>query len=261
MATTHPPKNAPRTGQPFGNDFVFAHWTELPQFNAHARSTKRWDTVALAERAVAAFGLLLLAPVFCLVALAIKLESPGGPVFFRQNRVGLDRRRKKATKTELRKWKGKRNRRTTPGDGQIFKIWKFRTMIPDAEAKTGPIWATEDDPRITKVGRLLRKTRLDEFPQLMNVVAGHMHLIGPRPERPELIAELVHDVPEYCARLAIHPGITGLAQVEREYDSSVKHVQRKVMYDTYYIQHRCWLLDAKIVVKTIGVIFRGWGAR
>ena len=252
-------KKTSAAGQ-FGNEFVFVHWTELPHFNATAAQRARWDTVHPLERFIAALLSIIILPLLCLVALAIKLESPSGPVFFRQTRVGLDRRRKTKTKSEARKWGGKRNRRKTHGDGQVFRIWKFRTMIPDAEAETGPVWATEDDPRITRVGRFLRKTRLDEFPQLFNVVAGHMHLIGPRPERPELMAELVNDVPDYCARLAVRPGITGLAQVEREYDATVGHVKRKVMYDTFYIQNRCWLLDVKILVKTIGVVLRGWGA-
>jgi len=261
MATTRSRKPGQRSAGHFGDEFVFAHWTELPHFDATAPRRSPWDTVGWLERILALLGLIAIAPVLCGVALAIKLESPGGSVFFRQTRVGLNRRRRTTTKTEARKWSGKRNRRKTRADGQVFHIWKFRTMIPDAEAKTGPVWATEDDPRITRVGHLLRKTRLDEVPQLINVAAGHMHLIGPRPERPELIAELVHNVPDYCARLAIRPGITGLAQVERAYDENVDYVKRKVMYDTFYIKNRCWLLDLKILAKTVDVVLRGWGAR
>lgn len=261
MAIAHDRNDATNVVRDPGENFDFAHWTELPHFDATQASTPRCDTVGWFERAVAAMIVLAISPLILVIALAIKLESPHGPAFFRQTRVGVDRRRKGGGDVDGGEWTGERDRRKTPGDGQVFRIWKFRTMIPDAEARTGPVWASQNDPRITRMGNLLRPARLDELPQFFNVAAGHMHLIGPRPERPELIAGLVQDVPDYTARLSIRPGITGLAQVEREYDESVDHVRRKVMYDTFYIENKCWLLDLKILAKTIGVVLRGWGSR
>jgi lipopolysaccharide/colanic/teichoic acid biosynthesis glycosyltransferase len=211
------------------------------------------------ERTSSAVLLVLLSPVLALVALAIKLETPSAPVFFRQERVGLNRRRQSNQSAPLA-WAGGRNRRERPADGQRFLIWKFRTMRPDAEAATGPVWAIQNDPRITRVGHILRQLRLDELPQLLNVLRGQMRLIGPRPERPEFVKVLARDMPDYLRRLAVPPGITGLAQVEREYDSSVDDVRRKLGYDLFYVDHRCWMLDMKILLKTIDVVVRGRGA-
>ncbi len=140
-------------------------------------------------------------------------------------------------------------------------IWKFRTMIPDAEARTGPVWASENDPRITRTGRVLRHLRLDELPQLFNVFRGQMRLIGPRPERPHFVSELSVDMPDYPKRLEVPPGITGLAQVEKQYDTIIDDVRTKLQYDLFYVRNRCRLLDIKILVKTIDVVLRGRGAR
>ncbi|MBD3235128.1 MAG: sugar transferase, partial [Candidatus Eisenbacteria bacterium] len=206
----------------------------------------------------AALGLLVaLAPLFAVIAAAIKLDSPGGPVFYRQQRVGLDRRRNSGSRGEY----AGGERRQNGGFGQLFGIYKFRTMIPDAEKQTGPVWATEWDPRITRVGRVLRKLRFDELPQLINVIHAEMRLIGPRPERPHFVAQLSAEVPEYLQRHHVPPGITGLAQVEREYDASVSDVARKIRYDLYYARHRSRALDMKILLKTIDVALRGRGAR
>lgn len=208
------------------------------------------------DRVAASILLILLAPVMLAVAIAVKIDSPRGPVFYRQERVGLNRRRARGAATT-----GGENRRHSRGEGKPFSIWKFRTMILDAEASTGPVWASQDDPRITRIGRVLRMTRLDELPQLFNVIRGEMRLVGPRPERPQFVLELAERVPNYRSRLDVPPGITGLAQVERDYDSSIDDVRRKVRYDLYYIEHRRPSLDFKILLKTILVVLRRRGAR
>ncbi len=133
-------------------------------------------------------------------------------------------------------------------------------MIPNAEAVTGPVWAEENDPRVTRVGRALRTLRFDELPQLLNVVHGTMRLIGPRPERPQFVERLARAMPEYSRRHAVPPGITGLAQVQRNYDASLDDVRTKLKYDLYYVDNRCWMLNVKIVMKTFDVVFRGRGA-
>lgn len=214
------------------------------------------------ERIAALLSLIALAPFLALVAIAIKIDSPGGPVFFRQTRVGLNRRHRQRSSDGNSSMPSSpdKERRRTPGEGQIFRMWKFRTMVPNAEATTGPVWARTQDPRVTRVGRVLRHLRIDEIPQLLNVVQGNMRLIGPRPERPEFVRLLIRDMPDYAHRLRMPPGITGLAQVEREYDSSVDDVRRKLGYDLFYVQNRCWLLDLKILIKTLDVVVRGRGA-
>jgi len=198
--------------------------------------------------------LLMLTPVIALVIVAIKIDSPRGPVFYRQERVGVDRRRQ-----TMRPMSGER--RKTRGFGRLFLIWKFRTMVPNAEALTGPVWAAERDPRITRVGRVLRQLRLDELPQLLNVATGEMSLIGPRPERAHFVEKLSEEMPTYEQRLSVPPGITGLAQVEREYDASVNDVRTKLQYDLFYVKHRSTLMNVKILIKTVDVVLRGRGAR
>jgi lipopolysaccharide/colanic/teichoic acid biosynthesis glycosyltransferase len=210
------------------------------------------------ERASAFLLLTCLAPLSLLLAAAIKLESPRGPVFYAQERVGLNRRRRESARAGGHEGP---ERRRTPQKGRVFRILKFRTMIPDAEGATGPVWASKDDPRVTKVGHLLRCLRLDELPQLLNVVTGDMSLIGPRPERPHFVNRLSEDIPDYVHRLSVPPGITGLAQVEREYDGSVEDVRTKLKYDLFYVRNRCALLDFKILFKTLEIMVRGKGAR
>jgi sugar transferase (PEP-CTERM system associated) len=175
----------------------------------------------------ATIGLVLTLPVFPVLALLIKLDSPGD-VFFRQIRVGED--------------------------GKNFTIFKFRTMCNDAEAKTGCTWCTENDPRITRVGGFLRKTRLDEIPQLLNVLLGDMSLIGPRPERPEFVEDLNKKIPYYSNRHYVKPGLTGWAQIWYPYGSSVEDAYEKLRYDLYYIKHISLFLDVKIILKTIHVV-------
>jgi len=173
------------------------------------------------------------APLWLLIAIIIKLESKG-PVFYLQERVGKD--------------------------GRIFWMYKFRSMIEDAEKYTGPVWATEDDPRITKVGRVLRKLRLDEVPQFFNVLKGEMSLVGPRPERPYFVAQLMKIFPLYIKRLRVAPGITGWAQVKWGYDRSLEDVQEKLKYDLFYIENMSLRMDLKILLRTVWVALRGKGA-
>ena len=182
----------------------------------------------------AAFILLVCtSPIMLLAALAVRFESPG-PVIYSQRRVGLF--------------------------GKTFTVFKFRSMRNDAE-KNGAVWATKSDPRVTKVGKFIRKTRIDELPQLWNVLKGEMSLIGPRPERPEFVEELEKEIPFYSLRHAVKPGVTAWAQVCYPYGSSVDDSRRKLEYDLYYAKNMSLLLDIKIVLKTIGVILFPKGAR
>lgn len=186
----------------------------------------------LVDLAGALVGLLFLAVVFPWVAVAILTES-GRPILFSQTRMG----------------KG----------GKVYRIFKFRTMLQDAEADGIPIWSHRDDPRMTRVGRVLRKMHIDEFPQFINVLLGDMSLVGPRPERPELVAELEEQIPFYRARLLAKPGIGGWAQVNYGKGGSVEGSAAKLEFDLYYIKHRGLLLDLWIIVRSIGEIigFKG----
>ncbi len=176
---------------------------------------------------VSLIGLALAAPIMALVALAIKLES-SGPMLYRQSRLGQN--------------------------GCVFILNKFRSMRQDAEKHTGPVWTTAKDTRITRVGAVLRRTRLDELPQLVNVLVGHMSFIGPRPERPEFVTELQKTIPFYMERLAVKPGITGWAQVRYRYGSSVEDAVEKLQYDLYYIKNLSLFLDLLIVLNTVQVV-------
>ncbi|MFH1144738.1 MAG: sugar transferase [Candidatus Eisenbacteria bacterium] len=208
------------------------------------------------ERLLAVLAGVALLPLMALIALAIKLDGTRGPVLYWQERVGMDRRRRPGRPPGDPRFE----RRRTNGYGRPFRLCKFRTMVPDAEARTGPVWASRNDPRTTSIGRVLRRLRLDEFPQLINVVRGDMRLIGPRPERPHFVEQLSADIPEYPLRLTVPPGITGLAQIEQEYDSDLDDVRRKVKYDLFYARHQCGLMDAKILWRTLGVMLNGKGA-
>ena len=203
---------------------------------------------------VAGLGMVILVPVLAIIGTLIVLDSRG-PIFYTQERIGVNRRRSRnggpPTGTE---------RRRADGFGRPFTIYKLRSMVVDAERHTGPIWAAAKDSRVTRVGRFLRKTRLDETPQLWNVLRGDMSLVGPRPERAVFIHSLVESLPEYPKRYQALPGITGLAQVKSRYDSSIETVNRKLQYDLYYVQHRRLLLDLKIMVATLKVVARGEGA-
>ena len=172
-------------------------------------------------------GLLMSLPVMIIAAVAVKVES-SGPILYRQPRLGQN--------------------------GCVFILNKFRSMRQDAEKDTGPVWTTQRDPRITRVGAVLRRTRLDELPQLFNVLVGHMSFIGPRPERPEFVSELQKQIPYYMERLAVKPGITGWAQVRYRYGSTVEDAVEKLQYDLYYIKNLSLFLDLLIVLNTVQVV-------
>lgn len=174
--------------------------------------------------------LILMLPFLLAIAIWIKLDSPG-PVIFRQRRVGKD--------------------------GQTFTIVKFRTMVLNAERFTGPLWAVEDDPRCTRLGKILRRRKIDEMLQVLNVFRGEMSLVGPRPERPFFVNRLVEEVPEYPRRLLAKPGITGLAQVFQNADRNLRDVSRKQRWDLVYLEKATPWLDLKILWRTVGIALNG----
>ncbi len=229
-------------------------------------STLRYHLINVSKRAFdivsASLLLVLLAPFLLGLAIVIKFDSEG-PVFYRQTRIGVDRRRMNRRQLHIVTTTDRRNgdRRRSNQWGQPFELYKFRTMRQDAEGETGPVWAEQDDPRITRVGRFLRQTRLDELPQLVNVLSGSMSLVGPRPERPHFVSWLKNHIPSYNERLKTRPGITGLAQISNGYDSSIEDVQRKLAYDLSYISNMGVFTDLRILFKTIGVIVGRKGAR
>ena len=206
-------------------------------FSSGFRKTRLFLLTKRATDIVAAvFGLLLSLPLVAVTALLVKLDSPGDPVFYHQERVGLN--------------------------GTTFIIHKFRTMRSDAEARTGPVWsAGDDDPRITRVGRFLRKTRLDEVPQLWNVLRGDMSLIGPRPERPQFVEQLTSQIPYYGQRHVVKPGVTGWAQVRYSYGASVEDALEKMQYDLYYVKHLSLRFDLLIALETIKIVVLRRGAK
>jgi len=182
---------------------------------------------------VSSLGLVICLPFIPFIILAVRLSSPG-PIFFRQIRVGLR--------------------------GRQFSVIKFRTMRQDAE-RDGAVWATKDDPRVTRIGRFMRKTRLDEIPQLWNVLRGEMGFVGPRPERPEFVQWLATEIPFYELRHMIRPGITGWAQVRYRYGASLEETKQKLEYDLYYIKHLSVGLDMLIMFETIKTILLRRGAQ
>ena len=201
---------------------------------------------------IAAIALFVALPLLLLIAIAIRLTSRG-PVLYTQERVGLDRR--------VAGTRPDQSRRTRDLGGQPFTIYKFRTMRVDAEAQSGAVWATQNDPRVTPVGRFLRQYRLDEIPQLLNVMRGEMNIVGPRPERPTIFAELREHIKEYPLRQRAKPGITGLAQIYHHYDRSMDDVRTKVRFDLEYIRRRSLCEDLRIMLRTIPVVFLrrgGW---
>ena len=183
----------------------------------------------------AALVLLVLSlPVAVVVALAIRFDSPG-PVLYRQRRVGRG--------------------------GRVYTLNKFRTMRTDAEAQTGAVWALSGDPRVTRVGAVLRRSRLDELPQLLNVLLGDMDLVGPRPERPEFVATLRQKIPYFDVRALVRPGLTGWAQICYRYGASLEDARHKLGFDLYYVKHASPLLDAIVLFHTAKVVLTGRGAR
>jgi lipopolysaccharide/colanic/teichoic acid biosynthesis glycosyltransferase len=200
--------------------------------------------------AIASLGLIVAIPVMFVVAVLVKLSSPG-PVFYTQSRVGVDRRTPGVPSGN--------HRRHVDYGGQIFRIYKFRTMrsgAPDAKQ----VWASNADPRITPIGRVLRKYRLDELPQLINVLRGEMNIVGPRPEQPEILVRLREAIPEYQRRQRVLPGITGWAQVNQSYDQDLDDVRRKVKFDIEYISRRSALEDLRIMAQTVPVMLLRKGA-
>lgn len=187
-----------------------------------------------------------------LLALIIKLDSPG-TVFYSQERVGLNRRRRNGNHHG-------EERRKVLQPGRPFRVHKLRTMGTNAEAG-GPQWAAKNDVRVTRVGSFLRKTRIDELPQFLNVLKGEMSLIGPRPERLVFVRQLEKEIPNYRDRLLVLPGITGLAQVKNGYDEDLDSVKRKVALDRHYIRRAGAIQDGRILLDTVGVVLKGEGAR
>jgi sugar transferase (PEP-CTERM system associated) len=183
---------------------------------------------------VALLALVVSLPLLPFIVLAVKLDSPG-PVLYRQQRVG---------------------RR-----GKIFYCYKFRTMRQDAEADTGATWATDNDPRVTRIGKVLRISRLDEIPQLWCVLKGDMHFVGPRPERPEFVEWLSQEIPYYGVRHVVRPGITGWAQVQYKYGNTKEDAREKLQYDLFYIKNASIGLDLLIMFQTIKIVVLGRGAQ
>ena len=179
------------------------------------------------------FGLIVFLPLCLIIALAIKLDSRG-PVFYRQERIGQD--------------------------GRLFSLIKFRSMTVDAE-KDGPVWAVVNDQRVTRVGRWLRKLRLDEIIQIINVIRGEMSIVGPRPERPFFVKKLEKEVPFYSHRHAVKPGITGWAQILYPYGATREDAQEKLKYDLYYIKHMSPIMDLRIISETAKIVLLGRGSR
>jgi lipopolysaccharide/colanic/teichoic acid biosynthesis glycosyltransferase len=201
---------------------------------------------------IAAIALVVISPILLLVALAVKLTSPG-PAMYTQVRVGRDRRR--ATDRDPAE------RRRSNFGGAQFTIYKFRSMRTDAETHGQAVWAVQNDPRVTPIGAFLRKSRLDELPQLFNVVRGDMNIVGPRPERPQIFVELAEQIPEYSLRALAKPGITGLAQIKHSYDTCLDGVRIKVRYDLEYLATATIWTDLAIMAKTIPVMLLrrgGW---
>jgi lipopolysaccharide/colanic/teichoic acid biosynthesis glycosyltransferase len=201
---------------------------------------------------VAVAALVLVSPLMLLTALLVKLTSRG-PVLYTQTRVGIDRR--------WNRTRALHERRREDLGGTPFTIYKFRSMRADAEKDGVAVWATANDDRVTAVGRLLRQTRLDELPQLFNVLRGDMNIVGPRPERPSIFVRLREQVDSYAVRQRVRPGITGLAQISSSYDTNLDDVRRKVAFDVAYMQRQSLLTDITIMLKTVPVmLFRigGW---
>ena len=213
-----------RTNQIYGFPLIEISPEIMPPWE---QSVKR-----LLDITVSLFVLILTLPFSLLIALAIKVDSLG-PVFYNQERVGKE--------------------------GRLFRMMKFRSMFKDAEKYSGPVWANKRDPRMTRIGRVIRKLRLDEIPQFINVLAGDMSLVGPRPERSYFVEKFSREVPLYAQRLKVRPGITGWAQVKHKYDETLEDVKKKVRYDLFYIENMSLRMDFKILLNTVYVILIGKG--
>lgn len=206
----------------------------VPLIEVMPELLKPWEESLkrLTDMIVSALILFLGLPFWLFVALVIKLDSPGS-VLYRQERVGKN--------------------------GKHFNIFKFRSMRTDAEKGSGPVWAQKQDPRVTRVGKIIRKLHIDEVPQFINVMLGDMSLVGPRPERPFFVEKLGQELPLYKRRLKVRPGITGWAQVKHKYDESIEDVKTKLKYDLFYIENMSWRMDLKILFNTFYVMILGKG--
>jgi exopolysaccharide biosynthesis polyprenyl glycosylphosphotransferase len=213
-----------KTSQIYGMPLIDIMPELMPEWE---RKLKR-----LLDIVVSIIILLISLPVTLITAIAIKLDSEG-PVFFTQERMGMN--------------------------GKVFKMIKFRSMRKDAEKLTGPVWSQKNDPRVTRVGRIIRKLRIDEIPQFINVLKGDMSVVGPRPERPYFVEKLSQEIPYYKRRLKVRPGITGWAQVKHKYDESIEDVKIKLRYDLFYIENMSIRMDLKILFRTIFVVLFGKG--
>ena len=203
----------------------------LMQASMESQLPMVWRVKRLFDICFSALASVLLAPLLLAVSLLLKVASPRSPVFYSQIRTGRF--------------------------GKPFRIYKIRTMRHGAEKKTGPVWAHPDDPRITAVGRILRRFRVDEIPQFLNILRGEMSLVGPRPERPEITAKLTEEIPYYAERENVMPGITGWAQIRYPYGRTVEDARHKLEYDLYYIKHHSPSLDLQIILSTLRIVLLG----
>jgi exopolysaccharide biosynthesis polyprenyl glycosylphosphotransferase len=213
-----------RTSQIYGMPLIDIMPELMPEWE---KKLKR-----LMDIVVSLLILILSAPITILTSLAIKIDSEG-PIFFKQERLGQN--------------------------GKPFNVYKFRSMIKDAEKYTGPVWSTKDDPRVTRMGKFVRKVRIDEIPQMLNVLKGEMSLVGPRPERAFFVEKLSHEIPYYRRRLKVRPGVTGWAQIKHKYDETIDDVKIKLKYDLFYIENMSLRMDFKILLRTVFVVLFGKG--
>lgn len=207
---------------------------------------------------MAVLGFMMTSVLFFVVPFFIKADSPG-PVFYGQQRVGLNHRRRDRRSVNLAVTHERRHedRRKLDVYGRPFTVYKFRTMRSDAEKNSGAVWAQKNDPRITRSGNILRFTHVDEIPQFLNVFLGEMSMVGPRPERPQIIPKLVEQIPDYARRLEVKPGMSGIAQIYCGYDATIDDVREKLRYDLMYVQNHSLKYDVAILFKTLWMIIRG----
>ena len=213
-----------RTSQIYGFPLIDIMPELMPEWEKKAKR--------LLDILVSFILLLLTSPITIITSIAIKLDSKGS-ILYKQERSGLN--------------------------GKPFNVLKFRSMVSDAESKSGPVWSQKGDPRITKVGRFIRKVRIDELPQIWNVLKGEMSLVGPRPERPYFVEQLSKEIPLYKRRLRVRPGVTGWAQVKHKYDETIEDVKQKLKYDLFYIENMSIRMDLKILFRTVFVVLFGKG--
>ncbi len=215
--------------------FLVKKMPDSPLLKVIFHPLSNWDRFLkrIIDILIASISLIVLSPILAIISILIIIDSPGS-ILYKQQRVGLR--------------------------GNKFTLYKFRSMVSDAEKNTGPVWASKNDTRITRVGRFLRPFRLDELPQLLNVLKGDMSFVGPRPERPAFVKNLQKEIPLYNLRLNVLPGITGLAQIKHNYDQTVDDVKKKLEYDLEYINNMSLKLDLKIFLKTILTVVKKEGA-